>query len=62
MKSSRATTIEADVARMALEAAGVPPVVVGIGVGMEGGAGRSSSPLWWDWRSAGRFSVHCVRW
>jgi hypothetical protein len=32
------TRIEADVARIALEAAGVPSVVVGIGVGMEGGA------------------------
>lgn len=32
------TTLEADIARMALEAAGVPSVVVGIGVGMEGGA------------------------
>jgi len=32
------TTVEADIARMALEAAGVPSVVVGIGVGMEGGA------------------------
>jgi hypothetical protein len=31
------TTLEADIARMALEAAGVPSVVVGIGVGMEGG-------------------------
>ena len=40
MKSikSYATTVEADIARMALEAAGVPSVVVGIGVGMEGGA------------------------
>lgn len=31
------TTVEADLARMALEAAGVPSVVVGVGVGMEGG-------------------------
>jgi hypothetical protein len=40
MKSIKSypTTIEADIARMALEAAGVPSVVVGIGVGMEGGA------------------------
>ncbi|HEY6922753.1 MAG TPA: DUF2007 domain-containing protein [Steroidobacteraceae bacterium] len=40
MKSIKSypTTIEADLARMALEAAGVPAVVVGIGVGMEGGA------------------------
>jgi phage-related minor tail protein len=40
MKSikSYTTTVEADMARMALEAAGVPSVVVGIGVGMEGGA------------------------
>jgi hypothetical protein len=39
MKSikSYSTTVEADIARMALEAAGVPSVVVGIGVGMEGG-------------------------
>ena len=32
------TRIEADVARIALDAAGVPSVVVGVGVGMEGGA------------------------
>lgn len=40
MKSIKSypTTVEADIARMALEAAGVPSVVVGIGVGMEGGA------------------------
>jgi len=40
MKSikSYATTVEADIARMKLEAAGVPSVVVGVGVGMEGGA------------------------
>jgi hypothetical protein len=31
------TTVEADLARMALEAAGVPSVVVGTGVSMEGG-------------------------
>jgi len=31
------TRVEADLARIALEAAGVPAVVVGIGVGMEGG-------------------------
>jgi len=39
MKSIKSypTTLEADIARMALEAAGVPSVVVGIGVGMEGG-------------------------
>ena len=39
MKSIKSypTTVEADIARMALEAAGVPSVVVGIGVGMEGG-------------------------
>jgi hypothetical protein len=39
MKSIKSypTTIEADIARMALEAAGVPSVVVGISVGMEGG-------------------------
>ena len=40
MKSIKSypTTVEAELARMALEAAGVPSVVVGIGVGMEGGA------------------------
>jgi hypothetical protein len=40
MKSIKSypTTVEADIARMALEAAGVPSVVVGIGAGMEGGA------------------------
>jgi hypothetical protein len=32
------TRIEADLAKIALESAGVPSVVVGIGVGMEGGA------------------------
>jgi len=32
------TRLEADIARIALEAAGIPAVVVGIGVGMEGGA------------------------
>ena len=31
------TSVEADLARLALDAAGVPSVVVGIGVGMEGG-------------------------
>jgi hypothetical protein len=31
------TRLEADLARIALDAAGVPSVVVGIGVGMEGG-------------------------
>jgi hypothetical protein len=31
------TTVEADLARMALEAGGVPSVVVGTGVSMEGG-------------------------
>jgi len=31
------TKVEADLARIALEAAGMPAVVVGIGVGMEGG-------------------------
>lgn len=40
MKSIRTypTRLEADLARIALEAADVPSVVVGIGVGMEGGA------------------------
>lgn len=32
------TRLEADLARIALEAADVPAVVVGIGTGMEGGA------------------------
>ena len=31
--------VEADLAKIALDAAGVPSIVVGIGVGMEGGAG-----------------------
>ena len=31
------TRLEADIAKIALDAAGVPSVVVGIGVGMEGG-------------------------
>ena len=40
MKSIRAypTSLEAHLARIALEAAGVPAIVVGIGTGMEGGA------------------------
>jgi hypothetical protein len=33
------TRVEAEVARIALDAAGVPSVVVGVGVGMEGGTG-----------------------
>jgi hypothetical protein len=32
------TRVEADLARIALDAAGVSSVIVGIGVGMEGGA------------------------
>jgi Putative prokaryotic signal transducing protein len=32
------TSVDADLARIALEAAGVPSVVVGTGVSMEGGA------------------------
>ena len=32
------TRVEADLARIALEAAGVSSLVVGVGVGMEGGA------------------------
>jgi len=35
------TRVEADLARIALEAAGVPSTVVGIGVSMEGGARRA---------------------
>jgi len=35
---SYSTRVEADLARMALEAAGIPSMVVGIGLGMEGGA------------------------
>jgi hypothetical protein len=33
------TNLEADLARIALEAAGIPATVVGVGVGMEGGVG-----------------------
>jgi hypothetical protein len=33
------TRIDADVARIALDAAGVASVVVGVGAGMEGGTG-----------------------
>jgi hypothetical protein len=33
------TRVEADVARIALDAAGVRSVVVGVGTGMEGGTG-----------------------
>ena len=32
------TRLDADLAKIALDAAGVPAIVVGIGVGMEGGA------------------------
>ena len=32
------TRVDADLARIALEAADIPAVVVGVGVGMEGGA------------------------
>lgn len=40
MKSIKSypTRIEADLARITLEAAGIPSVVLGIGLGMEGGA------------------------
>jgi hypothetical protein len=31
------TRIEADVAKLALDGAGIPSVIVGVGVGMEGG-------------------------
>jgi hypothetical protein len=31
------TTVEADLARLTLDAAGIPAVVIGISVGMEGG-------------------------
>jgi hypothetical protein len=39
MKAIRSypTTVDADLAKIALDAAGVPAVVVGIGVPMEGG-------------------------
>jgi putative signal transducing protein len=33
------TRVEADLAKIALDAADIPSVVVGIGVGMEGGMG-----------------------
>jgi putative signal transducing protein len=33
------TSIEADLAKIALDAAGMPSVVVGISLGMEGGGG-----------------------
>ena len=32
-----ATRVEADLARIALDAAGIPAIVIGIGVSMEGG-------------------------
>jgi hypothetical protein len=32
------TRLEADIARIALDGAGIPSVVVGIGLGMEGGS------------------------
>jgi hypothetical protein len=34
---SYSTTVEADLAKLALDAAGVPSLVVGVGVSMEGG-------------------------
>jgi hypothetical protein len=33
------TRVDADLARIALDAAGVPSMVVGVGAGMEGGVG-----------------------
>ena len=33
-----ASRLEADLAKLALDGAGIPSVVIGIGVGMEGGA------------------------
>ena len=33
------TRVDADLAKIALDAAGVPSVVVGVGLAMEGGAG-----------------------
>jgi hypothetical protein len=33
------TQVEADLARIALEGAGIPALVVGVGTGMEGGIG-----------------------
>jgi hypothetical protein len=41
MKAIKAysTTVEADLARIALEAAGIPANVAGIAAGMEGGVG-----------------------
>jgi Putative prokaryotic signal transducing protein len=33
------TTVDADLAKIALDAAGIPSVVVGTGISMEGGAG-----------------------
>jgi len=41
MKAVRtySTRLEADLARIALEGAGIPAVVVGVGVGMDGGIG-----------------------
>ena len=36
--STYSTRLEADLAKLALDSAGIPSVVIGIGVGMEGGA------------------------
>ena len=33
------TQVEADLARITLEGAGIPAVVLGVGIGMEGGIG-----------------------
>jgi len=36
--STYPTRLEADLAKLALDGAGIPSVVIGIGIGMEGGA------------------------
>jgi hypothetical protein len=40
------TRIEADLARIVLDAAGVPSVVVGVGAGMEGGTRGACNCSW----------------
>ena len=39
MIKSYSTRVDADLAKITLDAAGVPSVVVGVGLAMEGGAG-----------------------
>ena len=46
------TSVEADLARLALEAAGIPSTVLGISAGMEGGVGGVQLLVPDDWVEA----------